>query len=317
MPWDVAGVLSSGRAQLVVAHDGEYLRRIEASAEYTKIIEALGARSAIVAPLAARGRTLGLMIWITSSSGRVYDEADVKLAEELARRAALTTDNARLFAEAQSARDEAQAANLAKDEFLAVVSHELRTPLTPILGWLDLLRAPGINDAMRVQAYDVIERNARAQAQLVNDILDVSRISSGKLRIATRATDLTRLVRDAVESLRLSADEKGVELRLDLSDVGDASLDASRFQQVVWNLLSNAIKFTPQGGRVLVSLRRDEQDEARLEISDSGQGIAADFVGSVFEAFRQADSSSTRKAGGSGFGFGDRAPHRRNARRGA
>ncbi len=303
LPWDVAGVLSSGRAQLVISHQGEYLHHIEASPEYVRIIEQIGARSAIVAPLAARGRTLGLMIWMTSSSARVYDEQDVKLAEELARRAALTTDNARLFAEARAARDEAQAANLAKDEFLAVVSHELRTPLTPILGWLDLLRAPGITEEMRVQAYEVIERNARAQAQLVNDILDVSRISSGKLRIAAKATDFTRLVRDAVESLRLSADEKGVELRLELQDVGDASLDASRFQQVVWNLLSNAVKFTPAGGQVTVALRRADTNEVLMEIHDSGQGIAPDFVNNVFEAFRQADSSSTRKAGGLGLGL--------------
>ena len=303
LPWDVTRVLSSGRAQLYPTHDRESLRAVNASAEYVRIIEQIGARSAIVAPLAARGRTLGLMIWITSSSGRTYDAHDVELAEELARRAALTTDNARLFSEAQLARDQAQAANLAKDEFLAVVSHELRTPLTPILGWLDLLRAPGVTEEIRAQGYNVIERNARAQAQLVNDILDVSRISSGKLRIATKPTDFTRLVRDAVESLRLSADEKQIDLQLELQDVGDAPLDATRFQQVVWNLLSNAIKFTPQGGRVTVTLARADENQALMEIHDSGQGIEADFVDNVFEAFRQADSSSTRSTGGLGLGL--------------
>lgn len=303
VPWDVAGVLWSGRAQLYPTHDREYLERIQVSAEYGRLIEEIGVRSAIVAPLAARGRTLGLMIWITANSGRIYDAHDLDLAEELARRAALTTDNARLFAEAQQARDEAQAANLAKDEFLAVVSHELRTPLTPILGWLDLLRAPGIDEEMRVQAYKVIERNARAQAQLVNDILDVSRITSGKLRIATRPTDFTKLVRDAVESLRLSADEKGVALQLDLQEVGGAQLDSNRFQQVVWNLLSNAIKFTPAGGQITIALARSDENSAMLEMSDSGQGIASHFVANVFEAFRQADSSSTRKTGGLGLGL--------------
>ncbi len=302
-PWDIAGVLSSGRAQLVAVHDEEYLRSVNASPEYIRLIEAIGAQSAIVAPLAARGRTLGLMIWITSSSGRTYDEHDLTLAEELARRAALTTDNARLFSEAQNARDEAQAANLAKDEFLAVVSHELRTPLTPILGWLDLLRAPKMTDELRAQAYEVIERNARAQAQLVNDILDVSRITSGKLRLKTTPTDLTRLVSDAVASLRLSAEEKGVALGLELDEVGQADVDASRFQQVVWNLMSNAIKFTPKGGQVAISLRRADQGEALLEIADSGQGIAPDFMGNVFDAFRQGDSSSTRKVGGLGLGL--------------
>ena len=302
-PWDIAGALSTGRAQLYPTHSIEYLESISASPEYVQLIREIGARSAIVSPLEARGRTLGLMIWITTRSGRIYDARDVELAQELARRAALTTDNARLFAQAKMARDEAQAANLAKDEFLAVVSHELRTPLTPILGWLDLLRAPGIDDAMRAQAYEVIERNARAQAQLVNDILDVSRISSGKLRIASQPTDFARLVRDSVESLRLSADQKGVILQIELQNVGAAPLDSSRFQQVIWNLLSNAIKFTPAGGRIVIRLERATEKEALLEISDSGQGIAPNFVDSVFEAFRQADSSSTRKAGGLGLGL--------------
>ncbi len=305
-PWDIASALSTGRAQLYSAHDIDYLRRRNTSATFTKLAEQMGVRSAIVAPLVARGRTVGLMIWITSDSGRTYDEHDLELASELAQRAALTADNARLFREAQQARDEAEAANLAKDEFLAVVSHELRTPLTPILGWLDLLRAPSMTDELRAQGYDVIERNARAQSQIVNDILDVSRITSGKLRLDRKPLDLTLLVRNAVESLRLTADEKNIELRLDLSEVGLASIDANRFQQVVWNLMSNSIKFTPPGGNIAISLRRENTGEmptAMLEIADSGQGITPEFIGDVFEAFRQADSSSTRKAGGLGLGL--------------
>ena len=302
LPWDIERALSSGRAQLYVAHDLEHLRRVSASPEYAQLIQEIGARSAIVAPLAARGRTLGLMIWITAESQRSYDARDLELAEELARRAALTIDNARLLGDAQTARDQAQEANRAKDEFLAVVSHELRTPLTPILGWLDLLRSPGIDDAMRAQAFDVIERNARAQAQLVNDILDVSRITSGKLRLELKPLDLTALVRGAVQSLSVIANEKGVELQLELEEVGQANADASRFQQVVWNLLSNAIKFTPRAGVVTVSLRSAEQT-AILQIADSGVGIGAEFLPSVFDAFRQADSSSTRKAGGLGLGL--------------
>ena len=209
---------------------------------------------------------------------------------------------------------------MAKDEFLAVVSHELRTPLTPILGWLDLLRAPTINDEIRAQAYDVIERNARAQAQLVNDILDVSRITSGKLRLELKPLDLTDLVRNSIESLRLSADQKSIELRLELSEVGQAPIDSSRFQQIVWNLMSNAIKFTAPGGWVSIVLRRNgsetasatagatagatvNSDMATLEIADNGQGFASEFAEQMFEAFRQADSSSTRKSGGLGLGL--------------
>ena len=312
-PWDLAGALSTGRAQLYPSHDGEHLHRVHASAEFIELIGQLAVRSAIVAPLVARGRTLGLMVWMTTEQNRAYDEHDLELAQELARRAALTSDNARLFREAQQARDEAQAANLAKDEFLAVVSHELRTPLTPILGWLDLLRAPGVNEQMRAQGYDVIERNARAQAQIVNDILDVSRITSGKLRLDLEPLDLTELVRNAIESLRLTADEKGVELRLDLAEVGQAAIDSNRLQQVVWNLMSNAIKFTPAGGWISIELRRDDvatatalptaPPVATLQIADNGQGFAPDFADQMFEAFRQADSSSTRKAGGLGLGL--------------
>ncbi len=305
-PWDIAGALSTGKPQFYPNHDTHSLVQRGTSAEFVKLAQQIGARSAIVAPLVARGRTVGLMIWITSDSGRIYDEQDLELASELAVRAALTADNARLFREAQQARDEAEAANLAKDEFLAVVSHELRTPLTPILGWLDLLRAPAMTDELRAQGYDVIERNARAQSQIVNDILDVSRITSGKLRLERKPLDLTLLVRNAVESLRLIADNKNIELRLDLNEVGLASIDVNRFQQVVWNLMSNAIKFTPSGGHIAISLRTKNAGEtptATLEIADSGQGIAPEFLPDVFEAFRQADSSSTRKAGGLGLGL--------------
>ena len=306
VPWDIAGALSSGRTQLYPRQDLDALRRQNASASYVQLLGELDARSAIVAPLAARGRTLGLMIWLTTGARRPYDSHDVELAEELARRTALTMDNARLLRESQQARREAEAANLAKDEFLAVVSHELRTPLTPILGWLDLLRAPGLTEEMRAQAYDVIERNARAQAQLVNDILDVSRITSGKLRLELKPLDLTDLVRRAIESLRMLADKKGVQLRLELEEIGQAAVDSSRFQQVVWNLLSNAIKFTPADGHITISLRREsgaDAPQAALEIADNGQGIAPAFLPDVFEAFRQADSSSTRKAGGLGLGL--------------
>ena len=258
-----------------------------------------------MAPLAARGRTLGVMIWIsTARSGRGYDALDRDLAEELARRAALAADNARLLRETQQARDEAEGANRTKDEFLAVVSHELRTPLTPILGWLDLLRAPGMTDELRAQAFDVIERNARAQAQLVNDILDVSRITSGKLRLTLQPMPLTDLVRQTIESHRMAADEKGVILQIELDEVGNALLDTTRFQQVVWNLFANAIKFTAEGGTISIALRKIEDGQrAQLEISDSGVGIAPEFLESVFDAFRQADSSSTRRAGGLGLGL--------------
>ncbi|RYE51817.1 MAG: PAS domain S-box protein, partial [Hyphomicrobiales bacterium] len=300
LPWNPS--LRGRKSLLYTGAEIEELKELGGSAEYAWLLHELNARSVIVTPLGARGRTLGVMIWITAESERTYDDADRELADELARRAGLTADGARLYKEAQLARDEAQNANRAKDEFLAVVSHELRTPLTPILGWLELLRSPSASEEMRTQAYNVIERNARAQGQLVNDILDVSRITTGKLRMEMKPVALAHLIANAVDSLRTSADSKGITIDMSLENVGEANLDINRIQQVVLNLLQNAIKFTPNGGRVQILLERGEQG-ARLQISDSGTGIDPEFLPFVFDRFRQADSSSTRKAGGLGLGL--------------
>lgn len=315
LPWDVVNTIGTQYAALYPASIFESLYESEARDEYVPLMREIGVRSAIVAPLAARGRALGAMFWISADSNRPFDKTDLALAEEVARRAALSADNARLLQEAQDARDaarkardEAQAANRAKDEFLAVVSHELRTPLTPILGWLELLRSPGANDELREQAYNVIERNANAQAQLVNDILDVSRITTGKLRLELRDVALDELVMRSVESLRTVWSEKQLRVELDLQSGLHAHADPGRLGQVVWNLLQNAIKFTPSGGEIAVSLRRFEGAKgeapcARLEVRDSGAGISAELVPRVFDRFQQGDSSSTRKAGGLGLGL--------------
>ena len=303
LPWDIEGAMHGKRAVLYPRHSIEHLREIHASDEYVQLIEQIGAQSAIVAPLEARGRIVGVMIWISAESKRQYDERDLELADELAKRAALTADNARLLFEAQTARDEAQNANRAKDEFLAVVSHELRTPLTPILGWLELLQQDGADDLLRQQAYAVIGRNANAQAPLVNDILDVSRITTGKLRLDLQNHALAPLVSTAVESLKTVATEKGLQLETHIEDVGQVRADANRLQQVVWNLLQNAIKFTPAPGKIVVCLERTAADRAKISVKDSGQGIDSEFLPHVFDRFRQADSSSTRKQGGLGLGL--------------
>jgi CheY-like chemotaxis protein len=204
--------------------------------------------------------------------------------------------------ESRAARDEAEAANRAKDEFLAVVSHELRTPLTPILGWVELLRSAGEDEGLRHQAYDVIERNARAQAQIVNDILDVSRITTGKLRLTLKTEALAPLVAAAIDAQQPAARAKGVELKSRLQEVGALQADSGRIQQLVWNLLQNAIKFTPESGHILVQLER-EGDEAVLTVQDDGIGVPVDFLPHIFDQFRQADSSSSRPAGGLGLGL--------------
>ncbi len=201
-----------------------------------------------------------------------------------------------------AARVEAEAASRAKDEFLATVSHELRTPLQAILGWAALLREPDADAAIVARAVETIERNARAQERLIADILDVARIVSGKLHLSVEAVDLRRTVQSAVEALRPTADARGVALVMRLDEVGRIAGDPARLQQVVSNLLTNAVKFTPQGGRVDVDLRR-EAGRLILEVRDTGQGIAPRFLPLVFDRFRQADASATRRHGGLGLGL--------------
>jgi len=197
----------------------------------------------------------------------------------------------------------AEEANSLKDEFLATVSHELRTPLMAVLGWAHLLRSNNLDEAGQRRAVETIERNARAQQQLIEDLLDVSRIITGKLRLDVRPVAPSSFIDAAVESVRPAADAKEIQLEI-LSDpnIGSISGDAGRLQQVVWNLLSNAIKFTPRGGRAQLKLQRTSS-HVEISVSDSGQGIKQDFLPYVFERFRQADMKTTRAHGGLGLGL--------------
>ncbi|HEY3594984.1 MAG TPA: ATP-binding protein, partial [Polyangiaceae bacterium] len=210
----------------------------------------------------------------------------------------------RLLAQEQQAREEAQAANRMKDEFLATVSHELRTPLTAILGWIRIMRSGKLDPAKFARATEVIERNGRAQAAIIDDILDVSRIITGKLRLELDAIDLPALVQAALDSIRPAADAKeiSVEWQFDLPDERRFAGDPDRMQQVVWNLVSNAIKFTPRGGHVQVDARQ-MGSHVELSVKDSGQGIEPEFLPHVFDRFRQADGTSTRRHGGLGLGL--------------
>ena len=208
-----------------------------------------------------------------------------------------------LLRRAQAARAQAEEASRLKDEFLATVSHELRTPMTAILGWARLLQTTDLDDEIAARALDTIERNARAQAQLIEDLLDVSRVIAGKLRLDVRHVELAPIVAAAVEAARPAADAKGVHLRSFADERAPAVLgDADRLQQVVWNLLSNAIKFTPRGGEVWVGLAR-RAGHAEISVRDTGQGIAPDFLPHVFDRFRQADGTPTRAHGGLGLGL--------------
>jgi signal transduction histidine kinase/CheY-like chemotaxis protein len=203
----------------------------------------------------------------------------------------------------QAARMTAERANRLKDEFLAIVSHELRTPLNSILGWADMLRRGRLEEPQRARAFQAIYDGARRQAQLIDDLLDVSRIMSGKLRLELTAVELRLIVHDAVQAMQPVADAKNVRIVCDVDRwLGLIEGDSARLQQVVSNLLSNALKFTPAGGSVRVALRR-EDDRVELVVADTGQGISAEFLPWVFEPFRQADASTTRVHGGLGLGL--------------
>jgi len=256
----------------------------------------------VVLPLVLERRALG-SIELIYDRPRRFSEDDRRELLALARVCAHAVDRAYLFDVAQLERRRAEEANRAKDEFLAVVSHELRTPLNAILGWAKMLNAGALSDEQARKATATIERNALAQAQLIDDLLDVSRIITGQMRIKNEPVDLPAVVEAALDIVRPAADAKGVRLLHEIDpNVGTLLGDADRLQQVFWNLLSNAVKFTPGGGRVGVRLRRVGVSFV-VEVEDSGQGIPAEFLPQVFQRFRQHDASAARKTGGLGLGL--------------
>ena len=238
---------------------------------------------------------------IRGAIGAFIDITERKQSEQEREQLLKREQEARAASEA--ARSAAEAANRIKDEFLAVLSHELRSPLNPILGWSRLLQTRAFDSAKTTEALATIERNAKLQAELIEDLLDVSRILRGKLSLNVAPVDLISIIQAAMETVRLAAEAKSIQMYTWLeSGVGVVLGDASRLQQVVWNLLSNAIKFTPQGGRVDIRLER-MGSQAQITVSDTGKGIPVDFLPYVFDYFRQADATTTRKFGGLGLGL--------------
>jgi signal transduction histidine kinase/DNA-binding response OmpR family regulator len=250
--------------------------------------------------------TLSTQVAVAYENARLYTEAQrhaSELQQEIAEREQAEEERARMLVREQAARAEAEAANRTKDEFLATLSHELRTPLTAILGWSHLLQTNKFDEKSTARALETIERNARSQSQLIDDLLDVSRIITGKLRLEVRPVELTKIVEAVVESSRPSADVKKIQFEVTLDKAATQVMgDATRLQQVFWNLFSNAVKFTPEGGRVEVRLERADS-QARFIVHDNGQGINPQFLSVIFDRFRQADGSTTRKHGGLGLGL--------------
>lgn len=296
-------VLRTGKSELYPQIQDSLLVEYASDEKHLNSLRRRGMKSAMVVPMLARNRTLGAISFIIAETERQYTEADLALAEDLAHRAAFAVDNALLYRDAQNASERAEQANRLKDEFLATVSHELRTPLNAIIGWAHLLRAKRFDETTSARAMETIERNAKAQARIIEDILDVSRAITGKLRLEVQPVMLAPVIESALDAVRPAAEAKEIRLQPILDPrAGPVSGDPNRLQQIVWNILSNAVKFTPKGGRVMVRLER-VNSHVEIVVSDTGQGIHADLLPFIFDRFRQGDSTTTRQHGGLGLGL--------------
>jgi len=315
----------------IVAHreplrltDADYLLR--ADGKTSDLVQ-----SFLAAPIVSSGTVRGWLYLLNKIDADEFNDADERLAATLATQGAVAYENAVLYSEAQqhatelqleiaerkqaeqerakflvreqAARAEAERANRTKDEFLATLSHELRTPLSAILGWSHLVRTGKLDDTHMARAFETIERNARSQSQLIDDLLDVSRIITGKLKIEPHNVDICSVIDAAVEAVRPAFETKNVRLETSLDASGCfVSGDANRLQQIFWNLLSNANKFTPEGGHVVVSATQNGAG-VFVSVCDSGIGITPEFLPYIFDRFRQADGSTTRVHGGLGLGL--------------
>jgi signal transduction histidine kinase/CheY-like chemotaxis protein len=290
-------VVRSGAPELVTRYDwAAFESEYRDEPEIVETFRQMGIESFITVPLTARGQHLGAITLVSADAQRLFDQHDLELGAELGRRAGYAIDNAMHYAAAQDA-------NRAKDEFLITLSHELRTPMTATLGWASMLRRDLSPETFQL-AVETIERSSRAQAQLIDDILDVSRIVTGKLQLDVRPVSIRNVLEAAVDAIRPSAVAKQIALDLQVpSHPVVVVADPTRMQQVLGNILSNAVKFTPSGGRITTRLSEPEDGEVRVTISDDGIGIPRRFLPHIFERFLQADGGTSRAHGGLGLGL--------------
>jgi PAS domain S-box-containing protein len=295
-PSGVPHVLRTGRPEVFYEINDSLLSAAIADPELLGVVRTLGLSSSMCVPLTVRGRVVGAISLVAAESGRRFAADSLALAEELALRASIAIEHASLYREATEA-------SKLKDEFLATVSHEVRTPLTAILGWANILRTRQNDPAYVSKGLETIERNARVQAQLIEDLLDLSRIITGKLRLEVQFIEISALVETALDSIRPAAAAKEIKLRPVIDPkAGPIMGDPGRLVQVVNNLLTNATKFTPRGGTIRVYVRRADSS-IEIVVQDNGSGIEPEFLPYVFERFRQADGSITRAQGGLGLGL--------------
>ncbi len=292
----LCGLVAQERRQIV-------LSRAQISTHpNAQLLCSLGVTAYAGQPLIVRGRLLGTLSF-ASRTRTGFTAEEIDLLQSTCEQMAIALDRSNLLNSIQQQAQELQQANRIKDEFLAVLSHELRSPLNPILGWSKLLQTGKLDKAKTAQALSVIERNAKLQSELIEDLLDVSRILQGKLSLNVSPVDLVPTIQAAMETVRLAAQAKSIEIQAKLEpNVGQVSGDANRLQQVIWNLLSNAVKFTNVGGRVYIRLER-LGSVAQITVSDTGKGIHPDFLPHVFDYFRQEDGATTRRFGGLGLGL--------------
>jgi PAS domain S-box-containing protein len=294
--YGAAKVLRTGQPEFNPVIPAAVYEQIAQDADHLALLQQIAAHTSIIVPMAIRDRKFGTIALAKTQGNQPFTPKDLELAQELARTTAIALDNVRLY-------EEAQEANQAKDEFLAVVSHELRNPLNSILGWTQVLHRRQFADPTLSRAIEVIERNTRLQNKLIEDLLDVSRIIQNQLQITKQPVDPIPIIDGAIEALSPTAQAKSIVIETRLNPaVGQVLGDAQRLEQIVGNLLSNAIKFTPNGGRVVISLEPIET-VAQITITDTGQGIGAELLPLIFERFRQGDTSKTRSQSGLGLGL--------------
>jgi signal transduction histidine kinase/response regulator RpfG family c-di-GMP phosphodiesterase len=297
----VARVYQTGEAALHDGADEAFLQEFSCCDEHLATLRELGYSGAIVVPLAGRARTLGTLSLIATQPGHAYGPPDLSLAVAFAQRAALALENAGLYKAAQQARAEAERANLAKDQFLAMLSHELRTPLTPVLTTILNLEADEHLSSEARAGLQMIRRNVELEARLIDDLLDLTRISKGKVQLHLETVDAHALLRHALEICDPDIAAKKLTAEMDTgAEHFHLSGDSARLQQIFWNLLKNAVKFTPAGGRVIISTRNAQPGELEVAVQDTGLGIEPELLPRVFDAFEQGERM---RHGGLGLGL--------------
>lgn len=300
-PYFISRVLATGKLEVMTDLSDAALDAAGWAPEHRAILRDHGIVAYLVIPLAARGRTLGAISLFMADSGRTYGAAEIALAEEVAGRAALAVDNALLYAEARKAREAAEAANNAKDRFLAMLSHELRTPLTPVLNTVQVLEDNQALPADLRAAIEMIRRNVQLEARLIDDLLDLTRISKGKVQLRLERVDAHALVETALDICGDDIRAKQLVITTDLEAADhDLQADAARLHQVIWNLLKNAVKFTAAGGSITIRSGNPKPGWVRIEVTDTGMGIPLEALPKIFDAFEQGSRASL---GGLGLGL--------------